>query len=96
MCLVPVEVREGHWIPWTGVMGGCEVLCGFLERTQAVYTASALNCGLFSPAPLLGAFLYDIKAGSFALQAKSFELLKRRKVKEDKDSEKRRGRWLGE
>ena len=31
MCAVPKDARVGHWIPWTGVTGGCEPFGGCWE-----------------------------------------------------------------
>lgn len=45
-CQVPAEFRGGLWIPWTGVTGRCEPLCGFwgenlrlLGEQQALFIA---------------------------------------------------------
>lgn len=40
-CLVPEEVRRGHEIPGTVVIGGCEPPCGPLQEQQVLFVAES-------------------------------------------------------
>lgn len=46
---VYAEAIKGHWIPRTGIIDGCEVLCGFSEvnsdllKEQQVFLSSEIS-----------------------------------------------------